>query len=292
MEPFADSAWEGTLRELQRIKGTAVILGATDSGKSTLARYLVEGLVVKGEKVCLVDADVGQSTLGLPGTISMKLFRAAIDVRTYRFRKMFFVGQTNPAKRISLMIKGTMKMATLCGKDSVVTLVDTTGLISGKAGEALKTGKIKAIGPDHIIALQREGELEPLLDHFSEIRIHRLGVSVKARVRTASERAAYRRRKLDDYFSRPAVSDFRLLEREAKFTHRGRSCELRSGLFPEGTVIGLNHDDETLALGLVAEVENHAAIFRSPLSSLKRVDGVEFGDMSLPGKLQDGPSTQ
>jgi polynucleotide 5'-hydroxyl-kinase GRC3/NOL9 len=287
METVAGTGWGRTLHELLRTKGTAIILGGTDSGKSTLARYLSEGLVAKGEKVCLVDADVGQSTLGLPGTISMKLFKSANDLRTYRFRKMFFAGDVNPSKRIPLMIRGTRKMAALCRKDPAVTLVDTTGLISGKAGEALKTGKIRAIGPDHIIALQREGELEALLDRFPEIRIHRLGVSVKARVRTAPERTAYRRKKLHDYFSNPAVSEFLLLEREAKFTRRGKRCELRSGLFPEGTVIGLNQEGETLALGVVTEVENHAVIFRSPLSSLSGVDGVEFGDMFLPGPTEE-----
>jgi polynucleotide 5'-hydroxyl-kinase GRC3/NOL9 len=282
MEIVAGSGWERILHELLRTKGTAVILGATDSGKSALARYLVRQMVAKGEKACLVDADVGQSTLGLPGTISMKLFKTTNDLRAYRFRKMFFVGDANPSKRIALMIGGTKKMAAACGKDPGVTLVDTTGLISGRAGEALKTGKIRAVGPDHIIALQREGELEPLLGLFSEIHIHRLRVSTRARVRTVSERTAYRRKKLDDYFSKPAVSEFRLLEREAKFTYRGRSCELRSGLFPAGTVAGLNHGDETLALGVVMEVENHAFIFRSPLHSPARVDNVEFGEIIFP----------
>ncbi len=240
-----------------------------------------------GDEACLVDADVGQSALGLPGTISMKLFRDGKDLKSYRFKRMFFVGDVNPAKRISLMILGTKKMTALCRTEQSATIVDTTGLISGRPGEALKKGKIRAVNPDHIIAIQRGDELEGLLEHFPGMRIHRPGVSGRARVRTVPERASYRRKKLDDYFSNPAVSEFRLLEKEVRFTYRGRNFEPKDRLFPEGTVIGLNHGDETLALGLVAEVEDHAVIFSSPLSSPARVDGVEFGDMSHPGPVHD-----
>jgi len=75
--------WEGLLRGLLTLKGTAIILGATDSGKSTLARYLIQGLITENVKVSLVDSDVGQSSLGLPGTISMKAFRSKKDIEDF-----------------------------------------------------------------------------------------------------------------------------------------------------------------------------------------------------------------
>jgi polynucleotide 5'-hydroxyl-kinase GRC3/NOL9 len=281
MEIVPGAGWEDLFKELMKSGGRAVILGATDSGKSTLVRYLAARLLEAGTSVCLVDSDVGQSALGLPGTISMKRFGREKDLKDYRFRRMFFVGDINPARRISFMIRGTTRMTTACRQAPGVTFLDTTGLISGRAAEALKMGKIRTINPRHIIALQRENELEPLLGLVTDIRIHRPGVSPMARARKAPERSSYRRKKFWDYFSSPASVKLKLNEKEKRFLYKGKSYELIRGLFPEGTVVGLNRGEETLALGLVIETGGGSVTFRSPLASLERVTAVEFGDIRL-----------
>jgi polynucleotide 5'-hydroxyl-kinase GRC3/NOL9 len=287
MEIVPGAGWEDLFDELMKAGDRAVILGATDSGKSTLARYLMGRLLGAGISVCLVDADVGQSALGLPGTISMKRFAHEKDLKDYRFRRMFFVGDVNPAKRISFMIRGTKRMTKACGEASDVTFIDTTGLISGRAAEALKIGKIRAINPRHIVALQRENELETLLRLVPDVRIHRPGVSPMARTRKAPERSACRRKKLADYFNNQGSAEFRLNEKDVSFFYKGKKCELSSGLFPEGTVIGLNRGEQTLALGIVIEARDGAVTFRSPLASLERVSMVEFGDIRLTLPLQE-----
>ncbi len=124
--------WEKIIDELIGHKGTAMLLGTTDSGKSTLAKYLIKRLVSENIAVSLVDSDVGQSSLGLPGTISIKTFHNEKDIEDFRFEKMHFVGATNPATKISLMINGTKKMADICRKRSEITIIDTTGLIAGE----------------------------------------------------------------------------------------------------------------------------------------------------------------
>jgi polynucleotide 5'-hydroxyl-kinase GRC3/NOL9 len=279
MEIIPAAGWKILSHELTGTGGTTVILGATDSGKSTLARYIIERFLALGKKVCLVDADVGQSALGLPATICMKGFAREGDLGDYRFDRMFFVGDVNPAKRIPLMIAGTKSMSAACADTCEAILVDTSGLVSGKAAEVLKTGKIRAIAPRHIVALQRDNELEDLLGLVGDVRIHRVGVSAVARTRKVAERAAYRRDRFAHYFRSAGNAEFRLGEKEARSLHRGKPLELSAGLFPEGTVIGLNAGGETLALGLVVETEDRAVLFRSPLPSLRMVNAVEFGDI-------------
>jgi polynucleotide 5'-hydroxyl-kinase GRC3/NOL9 len=281
MEIVPGAGWEDLFDELLKAGGLAVILGATDSGKSTLVRYLAGRLLEAGISVCLVDADVGQSALGLPGTISMKRFVRGKDLNDYRFRRMFFVGDVNPAKRVPSMIRGTERMTSACGRASGMTLIDTTGLISGRVAEVLKIGKIRAINPRHIVALQRKKELDNLLGLVPDIRVRRLGVSPAAKTRKAAERSAYRRKKFLDYFNRHEGVKFRLKEKEKRLLYKGKSCELRSGLFPEGTLVGLNRGEETLALGLVVETGDGSVTFRSPLASLDRVNAVEFGDIRV-----------
>jgi polynucleotide 5'-hydroxyl-kinase GRC3/NOL9 len=281
MEIIPGSGWKAVFDELLENGGGVVILGATDSGKSTMARYLIERFLAARKRACLVDTDVGQSALGPPGTICMKRFALEGDLKDYRFRRMFFVGDVNPAKRISLMIDGTKKMVSACGEDQDVTLVDTSGLISERAAGVLKIGKIRAISPRHVVAIQRKDELEGLLGLITDIRIHRPGISRLARVRKVPERASYRKKKFADYFNSPGRTECRLTDKEVRFLHKGRRCELRSGLFPEGTVIGLNRGDATLTLGLVIETGDREVTFCSPLASLSGIDAVEFGDIRL-----------
>ena len=66
MEISAPKEWFGLLDVLEEEKGVAILLGATDTGKSTLAKFLISHLCKRGLKVGLVDADIGQSFLGPP----------------------------------------------------------------------------------------------------------------------------------------------------------------------------------------------------------------------------------
>jgi polynucleotide 5'-hydroxyl-kinase GRC3/NOL9 len=83
MDITPEAGWEGLMEELLRRKGTVLVLGASDSGKSTLARYLIEGFLANGLRAAFVDSDIGQSSLGLPGTISMKVFDSPADLADF-----------------------------------------------------------------------------------------------------------------------------------------------------------------------------------------------------------------
>lgn len=281
MEIVPEPEWEGLLDELVRQKGTALLLGATDSGKSTLAKYLIKRLVVKHIRVSLVDADVGQSTLCLPGTISMKIFNGQRDVDQFTFEKMFFVGSTNPATKIPLMINRTKRMADICREKSEITLIDTTGLVSGELGKVLKIGKVRAVNPEHIIAVQRSDELEHILNLIEGIPIHRIIASRMAKIRDREERMRYRKRKFLDYFSGIEVSEFLLHEHDVKFLYDEKSFSLKEKDFQEGTVIGLNHNGDTIALGIIVEITGTSIIFKSRIPSLKGINRVVFGDIAI-----------
>ncbi|MBU1487501.1 hypothetical protein KKH56_05580, partial [bacterium] len=83
MEIIAEPEWETILHVLGENKGITVLLGASDTGKTCLARYLVKGLLQKNIKTSLVDSDIGQSTLGVPGAIGMKAFRHLDDLENF-----------------------------------------------------------------------------------------------------------------------------------------------------------------------------------------------------------------
>lgn len=281
MEILPELEWEGLLEVLKQQRGTTILIGATDSGKSTLAKYLAEELVRENIKVSVVDADVGQSTLGLPGTISMKVFSNEEDIENFRFEKMFFVGSTNPAKKVSTVINGSKDMVDFCRNKSDIIIVDTTGLISGEIGRALKIGKIRAIKPVHIIAVHRNDELEHILDLIEEVSIHRIRASSQARCRDKESRVHYRRKKFLDYFDVKETHDFFLNQNDAEFFYNNKPVNPREGDFKKGIIIGLNHDADTMGLGRFVEINDGSVIFKSPIKSLKGINRVLFSDIEI-----------
>lgn len=281
MEIVPEPQWEGLLGELKKQKCTVLLIGATDSGKSTLVKYLVERLIKENIRVSLVDSDIGQSTLGLPGTISMKVFSNERDIEDFRFEKMFFVGSVNPAKNISLMIDGSKRMVDICKEKSEISFMDTTGLISGEIGRALKIGKIRAIKPEHIIAIQRHDELEHILKLIGDIHIHRFKASSMAKCRDREDRMRYRKKKFLDYFNESKVSEFLLNQHDVGFFCNGKSFSLKDRDFEDGTIIGLNRNNDTMALGIVVEITDNSIIFKSPIKSLKGINRVLFSDIAI-----------
>lgn len=271
--------WEGLVEGLVNRKGTALLLGATNSGKSTLARYLIERFILKNIVASLIDSDIGQSSLGLPGTINMKIFKTVEDIKDFSTEKIFFVGSLNPAKKIPLMIDGLKKMVSEARTESKLILVDTTGLIHGEAGKALKLGKIKAIRPEHLIAIQRHDELEHLIAPIKDIDIHRIKASKMVMERDREARFRYRRERFNEYFDEKKVTEFFL--DDIDLFYNGKPLRPKEIDFKEGTLIGLNHNKDTRSLGILLELDGNSITFKSPIKSVRGINGVTLGDINI-----------
>ncbi len=281
MDILPDPGWERLLGRLLTKRETVVLVGATDSGKTTLARYLIESLVKKRRRAALIDSDIGQSGIGLPGSICMKVFRRSGDLRDFGFERMSFLGYTNPSKVIPLMVTVTRRMTAIGRRRAGIVVVDTTGLVSGELGRALKIAKIRAINPTHVVALQREDELEHLLSLIEGVRIIRLKASAWARTRSSSSRRVYRRTKLQEYFSARKQFEGILDVKALDLFFRGRTFHLGEKEIPHRAIVGLNCGDDTVALGIIEGVEGTSLFLRSPLKSLRGINRVVCGDMTM-----------
>lgn len=195
----------GPALEAARRAPVTVIIGPGDVGKSTLAAALAGALHADGRKVGVVDADVGQSSLGPPTTIALGRVRGPLaGLADAELVAMHFVGATSPAANLVGTVVGTARMvsrARALGMEHVV--VDTSGLVAGDLGQTLKQAKIEVVAPDLVVALQRAGECEAILSPWraaSRPRIVRLAPPAAARVRRAEERRRYREQALTRYF--------------------------------------------------------------------------------------------
>jgi polynucleotide 5'-hydroxyl-kinase GRC3/NOL9 len=183
--------------------GTFMLVGATDSGKSTMARWLIEKACSRGRTAAWLDADLGQSSLGIPGTLNVVNITgeapAAVD------RAAFFVGSTSPRGHMLQILTGVCRLCELArswGADPV--FIDTSGLVAEEfGGGALKEWEVELLRPSAIIALQRGRELEHLLApwrHDPRLRLHLVPVAAGARKRSQEERAGRRRSLFGRFF--------------------------------------------------------------------------------------------
>lgn len=149
--------WETVKRPL-----IVMVVGAVDTGKTTFCTYLARTLFERGLKVAIVDADLGQSDIGLPTTIGMGFVSQPVEqLSEVKCQASYFVGSISPVGFLLPTVTGTKLMterAFTLGAEAVV--LDTDGLVHGSAGIALKQYTFELIRPTHVVLLQRARELE------------------------------------------------------------------------------------------------------------------------------------
>jgi polynucleotide 5'-hydroxyl-kinase GRC3/NOL9 len=292
MEISGPKEWYTLLDVLKEEKGIAILLGATDTGKSTLAKFLIFNLCQKGLKVALVDADIGQSFLGPPATIGLSVFKSDPDWQLVLTPpEIFFVGSITPEGNCPIHLKGVKRMADKAASHGVdVILVDTTGFVLGEQGIELKRRTLDLLSPRFILALQKSDELEPILEHYKENalpRILRLPLSEQVRSRSMEERRTYRTDKFQEYFKHSVIQELAVegfqIEGEV-LDPNGETLPLDWALKINGLLIGLkDSNDETLALGLIKNyvVEKKIVRVSTPLREIEKAKTIQLSSLKV-----------
>ncbi|AFK21867.1 Clp1/GlmU family protein [Pyrococcus sp. ST04] len=201
------------IRKILDLKKPAkiMIIGDIDTGKTTLTVYLANELISNGLRVAIVDADIGQKGILPPATISLAFvdskFSSLDELTPYVH---YFVGSITPNQFFGEMVVGTSRLTEIGRKLADVVLIDTTGMIYG-SGVELKRLKIENVKPDLILALEKEGELGPIIRGYEDITV-KLEVSEKARLFSRNERRAIRKEKWRRYFENSQLRSFSLSE--------------------------------------------------------------------------------
>jgi polynucleotide 5'-hydroxyl-kinase GRC3/NOL9 len=292
MEISAPKEWFALLDVLKEEKGVAIILGATDTGKSTLTKFLIFNLCQRGVKVALVDADIGQSFLGPPTTIGFTVFKSDPDWEVVLSPpKIFFVGATTPEGYFPIHLKGVKRMVDKAPSyGAEVIIVDTTGFILGEAGKELKRRKIDLLSPRFIMALQKSDEIEHVLDLYQEnplFKIYRLPLSEKVSPRSMEERRINRTNKFRDYFKNSVIQELGIEEIQIEgevLDPTGDPIPLDWSLRINGLLIGLkDSNDETLALGVIRNYFEEKKVVRvfTPLREIKIVKTIQLSSLKV-----------
>jgi polynucleotide 5'-hydroxyl-kinase GRC3/NOL9 len=266
--------------DLSALHGVLLVIGAPDTGKSTFAHWLFGRLAGPDRPVALLDGDVGQSLLGPPTTLTLGLPNQTSEVSTdFRCLVHWFIGDVSPRGRMLPLVVGTGRLVQRAREAGVETvLVDTTGLVDrAQGGVALKHALVDQLQPATLFALQRSGELEPILASLRQLshpRVVDLGVNSAVRRRDVERRRAHRAAAFRRYFAAAGVVHLSL---------RGRAV-FEGPTFAPGRLLALQDAAGfALALGVVVEWDQAGdqLAIRTPLTATDAVASIRLGAIGV-----------
>lgn len=191
-------SWTTAADEVVHYNGPCIVLviGDTDSGKTTLSTFLVNSALKLGLKTALIDADLGQADLGPPTTIGMTVLTDFImDPFTIKTRDAHFIGLTNPDGSTDLVLSALAKLKTKTQSASAeFTVINTDGWVEGDEAARFKVSMSETILSSAVIGIQSNDELEHILNPLEKIgrRVIRVQTPPVVRKRSPEERRRLR----------------------------------------------------------------------------------------------------
>ena len=269
--------------------GVVFLMGAPDTGKTTLAHFLVYQGTKYGLKTAYIDGDLGQSVIGPPTTLgSAVVSTPPPDLAAVPPNHLYFIGATSPATHVLETVIGMKRLVDKAqAAGAQLTVVDTSGLVAGPLGFQLKFNKMQLLRPRHIVALQRDGEVEHILKAWSrrcDVELHRLGRAEMAKARSAEARRSYRQEKFTAYFQGSSGLALSLEKVAVLCPDLPLLSPARYDNTFKGRLIGFNDADYfTLGLGIwkTFDVTSGQVTLLTPVSDMQRVAVLHVGDIAL-----------
>ena len=139
---------------------TVMLVGDTDTGKSTLAIYLANMAITSGLVPSVIDGDIGQGDLAPPTAIgAVVLSKQVVDLRDVNTTNQFeFVGSISPAGFEDLIAKKLRSIHDRISPLANITIVNTDGYVRN-GGVQYKAMIAEELQPDAVICLGENVEL-------------------------------------------------------------------------------------------------------------------------------------
>ena len=150
------AAWQEAFDRITALPPASVVLivGDTDTGKSSFALAVARKLAETSERIAVVDADIGQGEIAPPGTVATAWMKPdATKAADLRPAATFFVGSFSAsAVPLEHAVAAASAVRHARTRRADVVLVDTTGFVAGPTARRLKCAKAAVIQPALILA--------------------------------------------------------------------------------------------------------------------------------------------
>jgi polynucleotide 5'-hydroxyl-kinase GRC3/NOL9 len=266
--------------------GKLLLLGAADTGKTTLLDVLVSRLA-RRQRVAVVDADVGQSHIGPPTTVGWMVFdgKDGPAAPSWEIRGIppeggsatggiAFVGDVTPVGHLLQLLAALALCVEQAAQAARVVLIDTPGLVAGGAACSLWWTVQRLLRPERIVALQREHELAELLVGLQAglSAIERIEVPAQLQRKSPEARQVHRSRLFEEYFRNATAHTLDVRDRAVRFPQRMRPEDV------VGRVVGLTDAAGwDLAIGVVERWRSTKITIRAPQLDVQRVRCLTIG---------------
>ena len=173
---MGDGALFASIRDrVEELSGVVMIIGHSDTGKTSLARLLAEDAVKDGRSAAFIDGDVAASTVGPAACVGLKFVDTNEDIeRLSEPDELRFVGSIEPNGVVLPHVVAVSALVDAARDRADLIILDTTGVVSGVVGQTLKYHIAELTKPDLVVALGRGAELEPvigMLRRFLSLRV-------------------------------------------------------------------------------------------------------------------------
>jgi polynucleotide 5'-hydroxyl-kinase GRC3/NOL9 len=255
--------------------GTCLLLGAADTGKTSLIKAMVEKIAVK-QSVGIVDADIGQSHIGPPTTVGWAVVETPeVDFVKLEPRGISFVGDVTPSGHLLQLTAAIVQCVGQAAEICKLILIDTPGFIRGPAACALWWTVQRILQPQVIIAVQRNNELSDILAGLKtfSFQLELIEVPEEIPLKLMQERQNYRQEKFREYFRNAETFNIDLDKVAIQTIGHGDIV---------GKLVGLrNSGGNDLAVGVVLEQKENIVVIKASPVNIEQVRCVVVGDVTI-----------
>ena len=264
----------------------AMVLGKTDSGKSSFCTYLINRLISERQKAAILDCDLGQSDTGPPCTVAYAFVTKPVtDLFTLKAENAFFVGFTSPSEAVDKTIRGIALMRQeILGKVADFVIVNTDGWVEGEEAVECKSRLAEELNPDVIFCIQQKDELAPLLVALERFRKIMINSPLTARERNREKRRDLRELGYIKYLADAKVQTWPL---------RQLTIEEQSGaqirqIGEEGLLLGLyDAQRKFLGIGILHKVDYERKALQVLTSVSAKPASIALGKVRLDENLKE-----
>jgi len=275
-------SWIETAQTILEVpKSRIVVIGNVDSGKSTFCTILANLAVNTGMGIAILDADLGQSDIGPPGTIGLgRVGDYVLTLSEVPPDLLYFVGYISPAPVTDKTLHGIGQL--LNNAKSVDRMVmNTDGWIVDDEAIIYKKRLIDSVEPDFVVGIGEANQVNPILE-LTKCTSFQISSP-----RTLLRRSKEQRRELREfgyrkYLSKGKVTRVDVVRTQISYSD-GRSIKSED-VNPSlvNSLVGvLDENGWLLGIGVISQVDLEARILKVFSPVPQRFSRIEIGAVKL-----------
>jgi polynucleotide 5'-hydroxyl-kinase GRC3/NOL9 len=288
-DPFSAGSliWKDISREILSAAGrrrmlTVMIVGASDTGKSSLCTYLANRALSNGITPCIVDGDIGQGDIAPPSAIgAAALDKQVTDLRDATARHFGFVGSISPSGIEHLVAKVLQSLSKRTRESAPLQIINTDGYAHDQ-GIAYKRMIADLVQPDIVAVLGRN---QPLIGALKSSSWQLLPVrSSQQATKSPSER---RWRRQDQFLRFVGDGLASAAFDQSKFYYLGtriNASQLTGIPLSDNLFVGLGSDGNVLGFGVTEAISDNEIVIRTDLHTF---DEIHLSNIRLAGEAAE-----